>query len=69
MNKFWVWFFGTFLGSLVAGIVVYFFSPVDAEEFRANLDERYREAMESGRLASDAKRAQLYEELEEMNNS
>ena len=47
MNKFWVWFFGTFLGTLIGGIVVFFMSPVNAEEFRENWRLQYERGYRS----------------------
>lgn len=66
MKNFWIWFFGTFIGSLIAGIIVFFMSPVDAEDFRANLRQQYQDALAAGREASASKQAELEADLTAM---
>jgi len=66
MRKFISLLVGLGIGSTIGAIVIALFSPVTADEFRNNLRAHYERAMEAGRKASAARRAELEQELQEM---
>ena len=51
--------FGISLGSLCGALLVTLFSPVTADEFRANWRAHLRRALKAGREASAKRRAEL----------
>lgn len=57
--------FGGMLGALLAA----FFSPVTADEFRANWQLHYKRALRAGRMASQKRRAELEAELERLRDA
>ena len=63
MRKLGTWFIGTVIGGIVGFLGMLFFS---GEDFREAFREHYQSAMEEGRKASAAKRAELETELQMM---
>ena len=63
MRKLGTWFIGTVIGGIVGFLGMLFFS---GEDFREAFREHYQNAMEEGRRASAAKRAELETELQAM---
>ena len=56
-------FIGFGIGGLLGALLVAFFSPVTADEFRANWRTHYKRALRAGRDASQKRRAELEAEL------
>jgi len=69
MRKLISLFVGLGIGSLIGMIGIALFSPVSSDEFRANLKAHYERALEAGRKASLARRAELEKEIQDMKES
>ena len=68
MRKFLSLLFGLSIGAAIGALLVTFFSPVSAEEFRQNWRARYQRALAAGRKANAERRAELEKELEDLRN-
>jgi gas vesicle protein len=66
MRKFTSLIIGLFIGGGVGALLIILFSPVSADEFRANLKAHYERALQAGREASAKRRAELEAELQAM---
>lgn len=63
MNKLLSWGIGFAIGALIGVGLVVLFSPVSGPELVDNLKRGYNEAMEEGRKAAEARRAELEAQL------
>ena len=54
---------GLGIGVLLGAVLAVLFSPVSADEFRANLQAHYQRSLAAGRRASAERRAELEKEL------
>jgi len=66
MRKFISLVVGLLIGGGLGALLITLFSPVSADEFRANLKEHYDRALEAGRKASAKRRAELEQELQSL---
>lgn len=57
---------GLGIGLSIGIALIAFFSPVSGAEFQQNLRAHYQQALEAGRQASAAKRAELEAELAQL---
>ena len=60
---------GLGVGSTIGAILIALFSPVSAEEFKANLKVHYERALKAGQQASEERRVELEKELKDMHES
>ncbi len=68
MRKFISLIMGVLIGGGLGALLVTLFSPVSADEFRANLKAHYDRAMAAAQVASAKRRAELEAELKAMHD-
>lgn len=57
---------GISVGVSLGAVLIAFFSPVSTDELKANLQQHYDKAKAAGREASAKRRAELEQELQQM---
>lgn len=68
MRKLIRWLGGVLLVAVSGLAALLFFVPIDRDSLRQRLRDHYAHAVEEGRKASSAKRKELEEELQKMND-